>query len=45
MPVVEINPLAVKLVNVPTLVIFGWALVVTVPDVTAEVTLPLTLAP
>jgi hypothetical protein len=33
------------LVKVPTLVIFGCAFVVTVPAVTAEVTLPDTLAP
>ena len=45
LPVVLTRPLEVTLVNVPTLVIFGCALVVTVPAVTAEVTLPETLAP
>ena len=45
LPVVETNPLEVIEVSVPTLVIFGCALVVTVPAVTALVTLPLTLAP
>ena len=45
LPVVEINPEEVTEVNVPTEVIFGCAFVVTVPDVTAEVTLPLTLVP
>ena len=45
LPVVEINPEEVTLVSVPTEVIFGCAFVVTVPAVTAEVTLPETLAP
>ena len=45
LPVVLTKPLEVILVKVPTEVIFGCALVVTVPAVTAEVTLPLTLAP
>ena len=55
LPVVEINPLDVIEVNVPTLVIFGWALVVTVAAVptalpalnayVALATVPVTLAP
>ena len=45
LPVVEINPFDVTEVNVPTDVIFGCAFVVTVPAVTALVTLPETLAP
>ena len=45
LPVVLINPLEVILVSVPTEVIFGCAFVVTVPAVTALVTLPETLAP
>ena len=45
LPVVETRPLEVILVSVPTLVMLGCAFVVTVPAVTAEVTLPLTLAP
>ena len=45
LPVVLTRPLEVILVSVPTEVMLGCALVVTVPAVTAEVTLPLTLAP
>ena len=45
LPVVLISPLEVIEVRVPTEVIFGCAFVVTVPAVTALVTLPLTLAP
>ena len=51
LPVVDISPLAVKLVNVPTLVMFGCAFVVTVPAVPALVanvalaTVPVTLLP
>ena len=45
LPVVLTRPLDVIEVNVPTEVIFDCAFVVTVPAVTALVTLPLTLAP
>ena len=41
----EIFPVTPKLVNVPTLVMFGCAAVVTVPAVVAALTVPVTLAP
>ena len=41
----DILPLTVRLVNVPTEVIFGCAAVVTVPAVVAVETAPDTLAP
>ena len=45
LPVVLTKPLEIIEVSMPTEVIFGCALVVTVPAVIALVTLPLTLAP
>ena len=44
-PVTIRLPVTVRLVSVPTLVIFGWALVVTVPAVLAVLAEPSILTP